>query len=185
MPIQKRTALQIAASRRNGARSRGPLSTEGKAISARSALDHGLTAKSLLLPGEATQRFDQLLQSLVLQYQPQTDAEFLCLEEMAAAKWRIRRAWTLELATLAGSTPGPEATAGAWSSHQSRLESFHRHESRLLRDYDRSLAALRSHQLERAFEEEAAEAPARQNEPDHTPLSPPAPPSGGHPAPQS
>ena len=49
MPTDK----QKAASRANGARSRGPKTPEGKARSARNSLNHGLLARAILLEGES------------------------------------------------------------------------------------------------------------------------------------
>jgi hypothetical protein len=45
-----RTPAQIEASRRNGARSKGPVTAEGKARASRNALKHGLTATHHLVP---------------------------------------------------------------------------------------------------------------------------------------
>ena len=49
-----RNQAQIEASRRNGARSRGPITAEGKASASRNALKHDLTAMHhLVLEDEA------------------------------------------------------------------------------------------------------------------------------------
>ena len=48
-----RTPAQIEASRRNGSRSHGPLTPEGKARASRNAVKHGLTAMThLVVEGE-------------------------------------------------------------------------------------------------------------------------------------
>ena len=56
MRKRKPTPAQIQASRRNGARSTGPLTPQTRALSARNALTHGLTASTILLDGESRER---------------------------------------------------------------------------------------------------------------------------------
>lgn len=148
---QKRTAAQIAASRRNGRRSQGPLSLEGKAVVARNAFQHGLTARTVLPRHESQDRFNQVLASLVNDFSPQTDAEFFCVEEMATAKWRMRRAWSFESQTLdAGGAP-----AQIWADKQPQLEACLRYETTAQRQYDRASQQLRQLQLDRALATEA------------------------------
>src|SRR5215213_5819039 len=57
MPAPRpRSPAQVEASRRNGARSRGPVTPEGKAQSSRNTLKHGLTAMHhLVVEDEAPQ----------------------------------------------------------------------------------------------------------------------------------
>ena len=50
-----------------------------------------LSASTVALDIESTNRFKELLQSLAERFQPQDLAEYLCVEEMAFAKWRLRR----------------------------------------------------------------------------------------------
>jgi hypothetical protein len=81
-----------AASRRNGRRSAGPKTDAGKAASARNALRHGLRAKTLLLPDENQEDFDQLHADLENQYQPQTPHERHLVDQAAIAQWMQLRA---------------------------------------------------------------------------------------------
>ncbi len=60
------------------------------------AIKSGLTAKSVLLPGEDPAALKLLADTLLAEYQPATDEEFLFLEEIVANKWRIRRGWNSE-----------------------------------------------------------------------------------------
>ena len=62
VPVSRTRA---AASRRNGAKSRGPKTTEGKARSAQNALRHGMRAvKHIVLPDEDAVEFAQLQTAL-------------------------------------------------------------------------------------------------------------------------
>ena len=61
-----RSPAQIEASRRNGARSRGPVTEEGKARASRNALKHGLTAMHhLVLEDEAPSELEEMTARLM------------------------------------------------------------------------------------------------------------------------
>jgi hypothetical protein len=91
-----RTEKQKAASRANGARSRGPKSPEGKARSAQNSVRHGLLARAVVLPGESREKFDQLLTLINEDLRPQSAIEHLFVGKMVAAHWRQLRIWELE-----------------------------------------------------------------------------------------
>ena len=54
---RKTSAAKVEANRRNAQKSKGPTSDEGKARSRYNALKHGMTAKTVLLPGDDHQEF--------------------------------------------------------------------------------------------------------------------------------
>jgi len=90
---------QILANRANAQKSTGPRSPQGKGISSQNALSHGLASKkSIVLNGESRDRFDRLCRSFFEVFQPSNDVTALLVEEMAVAKWRTRRLWTIEAA---------------------------------------------------------------------------------------
>ncbi|MCC6586732.1 MAG: hypothetical protein IT168_08585 [Bryobacterales bacterium] len=89
------TEKQIEASRLNGAKSRGPVSIEGRSISSQNATTHGLNARRILLKNESVDEFNELLQSNYAQFLPQTPPEMRIVEEYSVAEWRVRRAWSL------------------------------------------------------------------------------------------
>jgi hypothetical protein len=97
-----RSEKQIAASRANGARSRGPKTPEGKARAARNSLRHGLLARAVVLQGESRGKFDTLVCQLNEALRPESAIEHLFVGKMAAAHWRQLRLWELE---RAGQTP--------------------------------------------------------------------------------
>jgi hypothetical protein len=110
-----RTDLQIAASRANGARSRGPVTEkgkrvaaanaahatgpvtpEGKASTAQNAIRHGLLADTLVFPGESEERFCDLLAVLEQELQPAPGIETDQVHLIAVAHWRRMRLWSVE-----------------------------------------------------------------------------------------
>ena len=90
------SAMKSETARINGAKSRGPVTPEGKARSADNSRRHGLTAASIVLPGESAADFQLLLADYMDQFQPQTAVEAELVEVMAAARWRLRRLLAIE-----------------------------------------------------------------------------------------
>ena len=85
------------ASRRNGARSRGPKTPEGKARSAQNALKHGLRAqKCVVLPGEDAAAFAALEAALLEDLAPEGALQSVLAQRVVAASWRLARAERLE-----------------------------------------------------------------------------------------
>jgi hypothetical protein len=96
-----RSPAQIAAARRNGARSRGPTTPEGKVRAARNALKHGLTAiKHLVLGDEDESALEALTRSLLDEIGPTSAVEARLVQRLAAAFWKGERAERLEVALL-------------------------------------------------------------------------------------
>ncbi len=97
----KTTEKQIAANRRNAARSTGPISAAGKAIAARNSLKHGLLAQEVVIDGgegaESQEQFDALLLDLTNQFAPEGPLEEILVEKVAVAYWRLRRAHRYEV----------------------------------------------------------------------------------------
>ena len=90
------TELKSDTARVNGAKSNGPITEEGKAISARNSLRHGLTAKAVVLPTESREDYQALLAAHVERFQPADPVEMDLVESMAASRWRLRRVANIE-----------------------------------------------------------------------------------------
>jgi hypothetical protein len=90
------TDKQIEANRLNAQKSTGPRTPEGKAASSQNAIIHGLRARAVVLPGEDQQAFDELLQSLRGEYQPQAASEDLLVQQAAITWWKLTRLAAIE-----------------------------------------------------------------------------------------
>ena len=91
------------ASRRNGARSRGPKTPEGKARSAQNALRHGMRAeKHVVLPDEDAAEFADLEATLVAELAPVGMLQTVLARRVAVAACRLARADRLAAGTGSG-----------------------------------------------------------------------------------
>ena len=95
-----RTERQIQASRVNGAKSRGPVTPEGKRNSSANALKHGLLAETIVLKSELEHRFLDVIAGIDQELQPETPIEHTLVEKMAVARWRQLRLWGMEKAAM-------------------------------------------------------------------------------------
>jgi hypothetical protein len=94
------TERQKQASRTNGSKSRGAVTPEGKLASSRNALKHGMLSGAIVLQGESKDRFDKLVATLYEEFQPQTPFEESLIDNMAVARWRQTRIWSMEKAGM-------------------------------------------------------------------------------------
>jgi len=90
------TKEQIAANRRNAKKCTGPTSPAGKAASSMNNLRHGLSARTIILPGEKEEEFDEILAGLRQEYEPQSSSEHYLVKEAAIAQWKLGRAAAYE-----------------------------------------------------------------------------------------
>lgn len=91
--------------RANGMKSRGPVSEKGKTIASRNATKHGLLAKlPPLLVTEDLETFQQIIQGLIDEYQPQAVTEHFLIQQVAMAMLKQYRLWSVEVAIANTST---------------------------------------------------------------------------------
>jgi hypothetical protein len=138
---------RVQSSKSNGALSKGPSTPAGKQRSSLNALRHGLCANCIVPDHESRENFLILQQHHIDRFQPANEVEFGMIEEMCAAYWRQRRAWSIETALLdkqialqSGET-GPERMAAAFDTLAASptLPLLHRYEARQHLMYQRAL----------------------------------------------
>ena len=92
-----RSAKQIAASRANGRKSRGPRSAPGKAVSRFNALKHGIFAVTQLIFDETAEDLAELTAEYQERHSPSNPEEHLLVETLIHNEWRLRRMRRVEV----------------------------------------------------------------------------------------
>ena len=176
MPKPKEiTDRKRQANKENAQESTGPRTEEGKARAAANSITHGLIAQSILMHdghlGEDADDFDQLLNDLMNDFDPQTRAESLLVERITAAYWRLRRAYTFETQAIRNANRSQKQTQLfqiALIEDESRndppaipnkpdLERLIRYEGIISRELNRAIIQLRSLQAARTLRENKPE----------------------------
>lgn len=94
------TTAQARANQRNALRSTGPRTEAGKARSRLNALDHGLRAEQVVLPGEDPAAFRAEVAAWFDDWKPTTHTRAVLVERAAVAAWRLRRCVRVETTRL-------------------------------------------------------------------------------------
>jgi hypothetical protein len=183
--------LRAEASRKNGAKSRGPKSQEGKARAAQNALKHGMRAqKHVLLPQEDAAAFAALEAALFAELAPVGALQTLLARRIAVAAWRLERADRLEAEVLEvrsyeGANPGVALIRECNGTRS--FDTLMRYRNAAMAEFWRALRTLKALQAEQGEEHAAGadvgampprqpRAPARlaskpaPNEPERRPL---------------
>jgi hypothetical protein len=84
------------AARTNGAKSKGPVTEDGKKNSSQNALKHGLTAVKWHGRPEDEAEFQEFSQAVTAAYAPQDILQAVVVERIVSAMWRLRRIPAIE-----------------------------------------------------------------------------------------
>lgn len=158
----------------NGAKSKGPVTAEGKAIASRNAERHGLTSTRIVLPHESQDEYDRLEQAFLNTYRPADAVESDLVREMVASRWRMRRIEQMETAVLKkalkarqdeasqeeGNLHPDDAAALAFAdvAESKALRTVTRHSAQLRRAYEKATRELALLQENRTAEAERLQA---------------------------
>lgn len=95
---------QIKANKQNALASTGPVTAEGKAIISQNAVKHGIFARDLIISAgdgqESEQEYRELLDGLVVSFNPNGQMECLLVEKIAVDFWRLRRVLRFETGSI-------------------------------------------------------------------------------------
>jgi hypothetical protein len=151
---------RAAASRKNGARSRGPRTEEGKAKSAQNALKHGLRAqKHLVLPEEDGAEFADLEAALLEELAPVGALQTVLAQRVAVAAWRLARADRIEVELFeergySNASPGLAMIRDGNGTRS--FETLLRYRGAAMAEFWRALKTLKALQADQAREAEQA-----------------------------
>jgi hypothetical protein len=151
---------RAAASRENGAQSRGPRTEEGKAKSAQNALRHGLRAqKYLVLPEEDADEFADLEAALLEELAPVGALQTVLAQRVAVAAWRLARADRIEVELFEERRFAHGGLGLALIRDGNGTRSFDtllRYRGAAMAEFWRALKTLKALQAERALQAEPA-----------------------------
>ena len=164
------------ASRRNGAKSRGPKTAEGKARSAQNALRHGLRAEKFLVPlEEDAAAFEALQAALLAELAPVGAVQTVLAQRVVSAAWRLARADEIEAGVLSEKrhSDGGLGLAAIRDSNGGRaLPTLPRYRNAALAEFLRCLRVLEARQAEaRTIAAPAGPPPQAAAEPTPTPIA--------------
>jgi hypothetical protein len=147
------------ASRRNGARSRGPRTPEGKARAAQNSLKHGMRAqKYLVLPEEDAKEFAGLEAAVTLELAPVGALQTVLARRVAVAAWRLARADRLET-ELFEENRAPHGGSGLALIRDGNgtrsFETLLRYRGAAMAEFWRALKTLKALQAEQALATDA------------------------------
>jgi hypothetical protein len=157
------TSAQAAANQANAQLSTGPQTVEGKKRSSLNALKTGLTGRTVLMPGEDAQAYQDHICRYIDEFAPATAAEEELVQSLADTRWRLLRIPALEAnlyalgqVEFAGKfdVEAEAVRAGLVQAHtfltfQKQFQNLALQESRLVRRFEKELAELKRMQAER------------------------------------
>lgn len=117
---------RAAISRLNGAKSRGPITPAGKAVSSMNALKHGLTSRQIVVDRvESEKEFRRFSGSLRSHFKPTTIEEALWVDRFISCMWRARRGPLQEALLIEASNEEIFKTTTSDAYLPKNLESLH------------------------------------------------------------
>jgi hypothetical protein len=154
-------AAKALANRTNAQASTGPRTDEGKAAMRLNAVAHGLTSKTIVLPHENAEEYEQMHRGLVDSYKPADDREKLLVEQIAQSFWRLQRCYGVERAFLenriaASAETDPDAAMANLfidKAESARMRLVMRYITTAERAHNKALADLHKAQAERRKQE--------------------------------
>ena len=135
---------RAAASRANGAKSRGPRTSAGRQRSSLNAIRHGFLSKCVVLDSEDKDTFKAHHEHYLQTFNPTDGVEHDLVEEMVASAWRLGRLGAVETALFKKAFVKSPDLAGAFCDLATgkEFDLVHRYQSSVHRMFQRSFKNL-------------------------------------------
>lgn len=140
------TEAQRIASRANGAKSHGPVTLQGKAVSRLNALRHGVYSEVTLIEGEHDADLVAFGKRLRADLAPVGEVELMLADKVVSTAWRLRRIVAVEADLYDSEETSVSVFAGSIGDRILRMS---RHEATLERSLYRALHELQRLQAAR------------------------------------
>ena len=152
------TAAKMIANRANAQHSTGPQDTSATRFN---GVQHGLTSKQTVLPGESQQEYDEFRQEFLTDLGASSALERTLADRIVAAAWRLKRFERVEAAFYSNRIDAyckdnPEADPAEAMANlfidpveTSRMRLFLRYQTGVQKEFDKALTEFRKIQKER------------------------------------
>lgn len=152
------TAAKLAANRNNARSSTGPNDTQRTRFN---GMQHGLTSRQNVIPGESQQEYDAYHQKFLADLNPQSSLETALAERTIAAAWRMQRFQRVEAAffnnrmdAFLGENPDADPDSALANlfvdpAETARFRLFLRYQNSVLREFDKALSEFKNAKAER------------------------------------
>jgi hypothetical protein len=143
------TAAKLAANRANAQHSTGPANSSRTRFN---GLQHGLTSKQIVIPGETQEEFDNFRASFLSDLKPQSALEQTLADRLIVAAWRLKRFQRMEGAFYANRVDDflekhPEADPNIAMANLfidpveiAKLRLFLRYQTTVQREFDKAMS---------------------------------------------
>src|SRR4051812_33834805 len=142
------SAKKLEANRRNGQRSTGPKTDEGKAVASRNSLKHGLYTSNPLLPGEDPAEFALFGEGLLKALKPADEVQLTLADRVVTLAWKLRRVGDIEDAVVRQFLPGWNPDETQWTAAEHIADFFAGKCDSMQMDH----VANYEHRLQRSFQ---------------------------------
>ena len=146
---------QIKANQQNARKSTGPRTQEGKDRASNNPVKHVLLSQDVLIRGEDEAALQELSERLREELKPVGKLEYMLLDRIVAARWRLRRLGRVEadiFTNLGGASDNLGGALMLDSHHANAFPKLSRYETPIERSLYKALHELQRLQAERRAE---------------------------------